>query len=189
MKRTTLAIAIAALCSGMASGVFAENNQAEDEQPDSALEQQQEAVDEDQNEGDRPEAMQGSGYPRSSDDTGDEENDPNDLMTHQIRDLEGKSVVNQQDEEIGDILHIVEHKESGDLYAIISIGGVWGIGDDEVALPLSDIEMEDDQLVTNTTYGSDEIKASAEKYDEENYSQIDNNMTLNQARQHPNQDS
>ncbi|MBE0462361.1 MAG: PRC-barrel domain-containing protein [Halomonadaceae bacterium] len=187
MKRTTLAIAIAALFTGMSGSLHAQDAQAEPDDEQSAIEQQEEAVDEQTNADDeQPAAMQGSGYPRSSADTDDEENDPNDLMSHQIRDLEGKSVVNQQDEEIGGILRIVEHKASGDLYAVISIGGVWGIGDDEVAMPLENIEMQDDQLVTNTTYGSDEIKASAEKYDKENYSQIDNNMTLDQAQKHPN---
>lgn len=187
MKRTTLAIAIAALFTGMSGSLHAQDAPAESDDEQGAIEQQEEALDEQQNtDGEQPGAMQGSGYPRSSADTGDEDNDPNNLMSYQIRDIEGKSVVNQQDEEIGEISRIVEHKASGDLYAVVSIGGVWGIGDDEVALPLEDIEMQDDQLVTNSTYGSDEIKASAEKYDKENYSQIDNNMTLTQALQHPN---
>ena len=186
MKRTTLAIAIAALCTGMSSGVFAENNQVEDDQPEGALEQQQDAVDEQKgSEGERPSAME-HGYAKSSADGDEHGSNPDDLMTQQIKDIEGKSVVNQQDEEIGNIDRIVEHKESGDLYAIVSIGGLWGIGDEKVALPLKEIVLEDDQLITSTTYGSDEIEASAEKYDEENYSQIDNNMTLNQAQQHPN---
>ncbi|RUR33642.1 PRC-barrel domain-containing protein [Vreelandella nanhaiensis] len=188
MKRTTLAIAIAALCTGVSSGVFAENNQAKNDQPEGALEQQQEAVDEQiGSEGERPAAMK-HGYARSSadDDHNEDNEDPNDLMSRQIQDIEGMSVVNQQDEEIGNIDRIVEHKESGDLYAIVSIGGLWGIGDEKVALPLEEIVLEDDQLITNTTYGSDEIEASAEKYNEENYSQIDNNMTLKQAQQHPN---
>lgn len=187
MKRTTLAITIAALFTGISGSLHAQDAQTESSDKTDVIEQQEEALDEQRNaDGERPDAMEGSGYPRSSADTGDEENDPNNLMSHQIRDIEGKSVVNQQDEEIGEILRIVEHKASGDLYAVISIGGVWGIGDDEVALALENIEIQDDQLVTNTTYGSDEIKASAEKYDKENYSQIDNNMTLNQAQQHPN---
>lgn len=187
MKRTTLAIAIAALFTGMSGSLYAQDAQTESDDKTEVMEEQDDALEEKQKADDeRPAAMQGSGYPRSSEDTGDEENDPNNLMSYQIRDIEGKSVVNQQDEEIGEILRIVEHKASGDLYAVISIGGVWGIGDDEVALALENIEMQDDQLVTNTTYGSDEIKASAEKYDKENYSQIDNNMTLNQAQQHPN---
>ncbi|RUR37913.1 PRC-barrel domain-containing protein [Vreelandella populi] len=186
MKRTTLAIAIAALCTGMSGGAFAENSQAEEDRPEGAMDQQQEAVNEQEgSEGKRPAAME-HGYARSSADGDEQGSNPDDLMTQQIRDIEGKSVVNQQDEEIGNIDRIVEHKESGDLYAIISIGGLWGIGDEKVALPLEDIVLEDDQLITNTTYGSDEIEASAEKYDEENYSQVDNNMTLNQAQQHPN---
>ncbi|SJN10578.1 hypothetical protein CZ787_04020 [Halomonas citrativorans] len=167
--------------------MFAEDNQKESGQPEGALEQQEEAVDEqDDAQGEQPAAMKGDNAESSSDADQDESDDPNDLMSRQISDIEGMTVVNMQDEEIGDIDRIVEHKESGDLYAVISIGGVWGIGADEVALPLGEIEMKDDQLVTSTTYGSEEIEATAEQYDEDNFSQIDNSMTLTQAQQHPN---
>lgn len=186
MKRTTLAIAIAALCTGMSSGVFAEDNQQENGQSEGALEQHEEAVDEqDDAQDEQPAAMTGGNAASSSDVDQEESDDPNDLMSRQISDIEGMTVVNMQDEEIGGIDRIVEHKESGELYAVISIGGVWGIGADEVALPLDEIEMKDDQLVTNTTYGSEEIEATAEQYDEDNFSQIDNGMTVTQAQQHP----
>ncbi len=175
MKRTTLAIAIAALCTGISGGAFAQDS-------DSTV-RDSEVIEEHGTPGDKHPAAMGGGN-RPSDN--DEKRDPDNLMSQEMRDLEGESVVNQKDEEIGSISRIVEHKESGELYAIISIGGLWGIGDEEVALPLSEIELKDDQLMTNTTYGSDEIEASAEKYDEDNYSQFDNNMTLEEAQRHPN---
>lgn len=176
MKRTTLTIVIAALFAGMSGSLHAQDAQTESDDKQGAIEQQEDALEE----------QEGSQGERPSADGDENESNPNDLMSQKIRDIEGKSVVNQEDEKIGEINRIVEHKESGELYAVISIGGVWGIGDESVALPLADIELKDDQLVTNTTYGSDEVEASAEKYDEENYSQIDNNMTLIQVHQHPN---
>lgn len=178
MKRTTLVIAIAALCSGVSAGVLAQDNDAE--HTDEGIEQPADAANEEHANGDQPESIQG----------GDEQNEDgeqqDDLSSYQLSKIEGMTVVNQQDEDVGNIQSVVEHKESGDLYAIVSIGGVWNIGDSLVALPLDELTLQDDQLVTNSTYGSDEIEASAEKYDEDNFSQIDNEMTVIEVLEHPN---
>ncbi|MBP5978937.1 MAG: PRC-barrel domain-containing protein [Halomonas sp.] len=105
------------------------------------------------------------------------------LMTQQISDLEGMTVVNQEGEEIGDIQHIAQHNDSGDLYAIISIGGIWGFGATDIALPVDEMQFENDQLVMNTSYGSDEIEQSSEDYSEDSYTQVDSEMTLSEAQQ------
>lgn len=107
----------------------------------------------------------------------------NSLMTQRVSDLEGMTVVNQEDEEIGDIQHIAQHNDSGDLYAIISVGGIWGFGATDIALPVDEMQLGNDQLVMNTDYGSDQIEESSEGYNEDSYTQVDSEMALSEAQQ------
>lgn len=116
-------------------------------------------------------------------DQGNQGNQGNSLMSLQVSDLEGITVANQQGEDIGDAQHIAKHDDSGDLYAIVSVGGIWGLGATDIALPIQDMQLEDDQLVLNTDYGSDEIEDSANDYEENEYSEVDNDITLSEAQQ------
>ncbi|SJN10576.1 hypothetical protein CZ787_04010 [Halomonas citrativorans] len=122
----------------------------------------------------------------AQDNRSDQDGD-NSLMSHPVSELEGMVVINQDGEEVGDIHHIAQHNDSGDLFAIISVGGIWGFGATEIALPMDEVQLQDEQLVMNTTYGSDEIEASSEDYVEDNYTQVDSDMTLSEAKQNQNQ--
>ena len=113
----------------------------------------------------------------------DQNNQENSLMTHQASDLEGMTVINQEDDEIGDVQHIAKHDSSGELFAIVSVGGIWGFGATDIALPLNNMQLENDQLVVNTDYGQDEIEDSSNDYQEDEYSPVDGNMTLSEAKQ------
>lgn len=147
-------------------------------EPDVNVEQADNAqVDVNNNEGEQ-EAQQGDQADRNN------QNDQgNSLMSQQVSDLEGMRVINQQDEEVGDVQHIAQHNDSGDLYAIISVGGVWGFGETDIALPVDEMQFENDQLVMNTDYGSDQIEESSDAYNENNYTQVDSDMTVSEAQQ------
>lgn len=120
---------------------------------------------------------------RQQADQADQNNQENSLTSHQVSDLEGMTVINQEDEEIGDIQHIAKHNDSGELFAIVSVGGLWGIGATDIALPIKEMQLENDQLVVNTDYGSDEIEDSSNDYQEDEYSEVDSDMTLSEAQQ------
>lgn len=113
----------------------------------------------------------------------DQNGQENALMSQQVSDLEGMTVMNQEDEEIGDVQHIAKHDDSGDLFAIVSVGGIWGFGATDIALPLNNMQFENDQLVVNTNYGEDEIEDSSNDYQEDEYSEVDGDMTLSEAQQ------
>lgn len=249
MKRTALAIAIGAICTGLSGGVLAqEANQndtdrkqmtqeqrsgdetrdinvdqkpaeieVEQESPDITVDQAQPEVTITQPEPDvtveRAEpnvTIEQTGEPevtveqadeaqvsvneeekeqeRQQRDQADENNQSNSdqsnsLMSQQVGDLEGMTVVNQENDEIGDVQHIAKHDSSGELFAIVSVGGVWGIGATDIALPLNNMQFENDQLVVNTDYGEDEIEDSSNDYQEDEYSEVDSDMTLSEAQQ------
>lgn len=105
------------------------------------------------------------------------------LGSMQVSELEGMTVINMEDEEIGDIQEVVKHNDTGDLHAVITVGGFWGMGGTDIALPLSEMLLEDDQLVFQQTYGEEELE-SANEYDEERYSEVDGDMTLSEAWGH-----
>ncbi len=103
------------------------------------------------------------------------------LMSMQVSDLEGMTVTNQDGEEIGDISHISQHNQSGDLYAIVGVGGFLGIGQTDIAMAIDEMEMQGEELVLTTNRTKDEIQESSEDYNEDDYTQVDSDMTLSEA--------
>lgn len=120
---------------------------------------------------------------RQQSDQADQNNQENSLMSHQVSDLEGMTVINLEDEEIGDVKHIAKHDNSGELFAIVSVGGLWGIGATDIALSVNEMQLQNDQLVVSTDYGEDEIEDSSSDYQEDEYSEVDSDMTLSEAQQ------
>ncbi|PMR74452.1 PRC-barrel domain-containing protein [Billgrantia endophytica] len=102
------------------------------------------------------------------------------LGAMQVSELEGMTVINMEDEEIGDIQSVVKHNDTGDLHAVVTVGGFWGMGGTDITLPLAEMQLEDEQLVFQQTYGEDELESSNE-YDEDRYSDVDDDMTLSDA--------
>ena len=136
----------------------------------------------DQGEEDRQQDDQAEQNP-SDENQSDQNDQENSLMSLPASDLEGRTVANQEGEDIGEVQHIAKHDDSGDLFAIVSVGGFWGFGATDIALALDDMQLEDDRLAVNTAYGSDEIEDSSNDYQEDEYSEVDSDMTLSEAEQ------
>lgn len=60
--------------------------------------------------------------------------------------LAGSKIVNDSGEEIGEVTKVVRGTHGGTTQAVVSIGGLFGIGDKEVLMPLEDLRMEGDKL-------------------------------------------
>jgi len=103
------------------------------------------------------------------------------IMAMQVSDLEGMTVVNQDGEKIGEVGKISQHNQSGDLYAIVGVGGFLGIGQSGVALAIDEMEVQDDQLVLKTNRTEEEVKQASDDYNEDDYTQVDSDMTLSEA--------
>ncbi|MCE8003174.1 PRC-barrel domain-containing protein [Billgrantia ethanolica] len=199
MKRTLLAIAIGAISAGLAGGALAQDNADDDNglngdaavgeeqatmdnQNDDALMDEQDDMDEmaepdEMDTGDDLDTAQGDDLdPMGADDQLDDA-----LRDMQVSEIEGMTVVNQQDEEIGDVQSVVRDDDTGDLHVVITVGGLWGMGGTDITLPLAEMELQDDQLVTRQPYDEDELEESAQEYDEDRYSEVDGDMTLGDA--------
>jgi sporulation protein YlmC with PRC-barrel domain len=62
-------------------------------------------------------------------------------------DLEGKAVVNEAGEQIGEVSNIVESTADGKMYVVIDQGGFMGVGEKRVALSLEGLTMQGDQIL------------------------------------------
>ncbi len=97
----------------------------------------------------------------------------------EVDDIKGKNIVNQSDDEIGEVEEIVRDQQSQNLHAVVSVGGFLGMGEKEVAIPLKDIQMRNDQLrapqFANT---KDQLEALPE-YDESKFKEVDDDQRIN----------
>lgn len=196
MKRTLLAIMIGAISTGLAGGALAQDNADEENglDGDAAVGEEQSTMEPEGNQDDAdlmedapdmeadeaaPDAEAGA----AGDDgmaTGNQLDDS--LRDMQVSEIEGMTVVNQEDEEIGDVQNVVRDNDTGDLHVVVTVGGLWGMGGTDITLPLAEMRLQDDQLVVQQTYGEDELEESADEYDEERYTELDDDeMTLGDA--------
>ncbi|KAI5913061.1 PRC-barrel domain-containing protein [Azoarcus sp. PA01] len=86
------------------------------------------------------------------------------------RELEGKEVVSQTGKEIGSVKEVVRSRDERNIQVVISAGGVMGMGDKEVAVPLDQLSYRDGKLHVSAT--EDELKARPE-YESEQYVELE----------------
>ncbi|MCE8003173.1 PRC-barrel domain-containing protein [Billgrantia ethanolica] len=111
---------------------------------------------------------------------GDVDLDPS-IASLQAGEVEGMTVVNMEGETLGQVENVLRHDDAGDLHAVLSVGGFWIFGGSDVALPLADMRLEGEQLVLQDIIGQDELDDIATDYDEDRYSEVDDDMTLADA--------
>ncbi|NYT81478.1 PRC-barrel domain-containing protein [Alcaligenaceae bacterium] len=70
----------------------------------------------------------------------------------------GKTVVNENDEKIGEINDVVLASDGKAIYFIIGAGGFLGMGERDVAIPFNEIKHTGDKLVLSG-YTKDQLKA------------------------------
>lgn len=114
-----------------------------------------------------------------------DERDPADregLMGMQVSDLEGRDVFTQDGEEIGDVDRVVRHTQDGDIYVIVTDGGFLGIGEDEMAFPLDELQLsEDDEIVLQSPVS--DIQRDAGDFDDDDYEELEGDEQLGDIHQ------
>ena len=91
----------------------------------------------------------------------------------QLIELQGKSVVNAQGEEIGQIDSIVRDKNDQSLKAVVSSGGFLGMGGEKFAVSADELQPQgEDQVQLSTAMSQEEIQQAASSYDEQSYEPV-----------------
>jgi sporulation protein YlmC with PRC-barrel domain len=81
-------------------------------------------------------------------------------------DLIGKSVVNQEGDEVGEIEDIVIGTSDKAVQAIVSVGGFLGIGDKSVAVAFDELQQQDEESVLLSSGATVEELKQRPAYDE-----------------------
>ena len=64
------------------------------------------------------------------------------------KDIMGKAVYNDNNDKIGDVDDIVfAHNKSGQSFAVIGVGGFLGMGEHDVAVPITHLKYENDKFI------------------------------------------
>ena len=90
----------------------------------------------------------------------------NPLMQMTAGDLIGKSVVNQEGDEVGEIQDIVIGTSDKAVQAIVSVGGFLGIGDKSVAVAFDELQQQDEESVLLSSGATVEELKQRPAYDE-----------------------
>jgi putative membrane protein len=84
-----------------------------------------------------------------------------------IEKLLGSPVVNTKGDKVGKIEDVVLD-QTGTYFAVLSVGGFLGIGDKDVAVPLNDLQLGEDEAYLMSATTEDQLKQMPE-YDEDQY--------------------
>lgn len=90
----------------------------------------------------------------------------NPLMQMTAGDLIGKSVVNQEGDEVGEIQDIVIGADDKAVQAVVAVGGFLGIGEKSVAVPFDELQQQDEESVLLTSGATVEELKQRPAYDE-----------------------
>jgi hypothetical protein len=99
----------------------------------------------------------------------------------EVDDIIGKDVVNQSDDKIGDVEQIVRHQQTQDLHAVVSVGGFLGMGEKEVAIPLKDLQVIDDEIRAPHFANTEDQLKGLPQYDQSMYQELDDDQRIDRA--------
>lgn len=88
-----------------------------------------------------------------------------------VRDIEGRDIVNADNDSIGEIQQVVRSKADQQPHAVIAVGGFLGIGEKQVTIPLDHLQLKGDKLVAPLAATSDELKTRVE-YDKSGFTEL-----------------
>jgi hypothetical protein len=82
-----------------------------------------------------------------------------------------KDLVTPAGAELGKIEKVVEHRDDKELYLVVSSGGVIGFFEDQAAIPLRDVAVQNDQIVAPDL--TEEKLKSLPSFEEAGYQNVD----------------
>lgn len=96
-------------------------------------------------------------------------------MDMQVSDLEGRDIVTQDGDEVGDVERVVRDTQSNETYVIVSEGGFLGFGGDEAAYPIENLEIRSEgELILQSQSG----ERSVDDFEQDNLEELDGDERL-----------
>ncbi len=82
--------------------------------------------------------------------------------------LVGRNVVNRNGDNVGEVESLVIQPKKNEVHAVISVGGFLGMGDHNVAIPLKELAIGDDNVTLMSQQTKEDLKALPE-YEEDQW--------------------
>lgn len=95
----------------------------------------------------------------SSSSSGSSQSQPADVA--QLQQMTGDKLYSQSGNELGTIEELARDNQSGETVAIVSSGGVLGVGGEKIAVPLDKIQIEGDRAITTAASSKKEFEQMA----------------------------
>lgn len=86
--------------------------------------------------------------------------------------LIGQDVINRNGEQVAELTDLVVHPTSGDLHAVLSIGGFLGLGDKEVTVPLDRLQLGGENITLMSQKDEEQLEQMPD-YDEGEWKRLD----------------
>ena len=90
-----------------------------------------------------------------------------------VKTLVDLKVINQQGKELGEVDSVVQPQAGGPASVLLEVGGVLGIGDREIVIPLDELRLVGQELIWDTNLDASQLKdAQNYQYEEDRYSRL-----------------
>lgn len=86
-----------------------------------------------------------------------------------VAEIAGRPLLNQEGGELGNVRSVARNNQDGSLNAIVAIGGFLGFGQRQVAVPLSEIQFQENRLITTMAQTRSELRNRTTAFDEQNF--------------------
>lgn len=100
------------------------------------------------------------------------------LKRMRIGDLLGRTVIDDEDREVGEIEKIVRDRYDQTLAAVVSTGGILGLGESQVPVPIDTLELREEQLVTRVGMIRAQVEEQAAAYTDTRYAEVNADLTV-----------
>ncbi len=85
-----------------------------------------------------------------------------DQATFRAEEIIGRDVVNLEGEDVGEVNDVVIANDRDEMFLVVGVGGFLGMGERDVALPVSDLRMSSDNVLLMSQKSEDQLKAMPE---------------------------
>lgn len=92
-------------------------------------------------------------------------------VSRRADEVTGVTIVNEAGEDIGEVDAIVRNMSTDEVHAVVSVGGFLGIGDKDLVIPLTSLQVKEQQLVAPFA-GEEEAAQAWPEYEERRFQEV-----------------
>ncbi|MGE0079933.1 MAG: PRC-barrel domain-containing protein [Thiohalomonadaceae bacterium] len=95
--------------------------------------------------------------------------------------IEGRPLLNAKGDQLGTVRNVVRNTTDGSINAVVGVGGFLGFGQRQVVVPLSEIQFQDNQLVTSMAETRSDLRNRAKAYKADDFQALTEQTRLSEA--------